>query len=346
MSTAYEACLNQTYQSLRNRGYSSDAAWREARSIVNDVYTKAPFNSSYSRSGFDMNEASGTLPSYDFSNSYCTRESIPGTNTTSGSAYAIPSARANYYVLKEVRSGGYPTTTNYSSGSLRSIDGYYVCEARPRKAYSPEFHGVGGYEYMHEYETLSPRSKYTKGRSSSYTKYNIHEARTTGKGGYTSSASHNAYDGYPASSQPKGSKEDFSYDGSHYTSHSGYHTREAAPKGHSSSSRSHHYSGQSSSSSSASSKRRFSVPSCVGLKPSVDLYVLLGASSSASADELKKAYRVLSMKNHPDRVNGGEVEKAKATSRMAEINRAYDVLKDEKRRNLYDRTGEVFDIEV
>ena len=79
----------------------------------------------------------------------------------------------------------------------------------------------------------------------------------------------------------------------------------------------------------------------VGVKPPVDLYIVLGVSRSASADELKAAHRKLSLKNHPDRVQGGEAMKKKATDKMAEINRAYDVLKDEKQRSCYDRTGRI-----
>ncbi|KAF2655301.1 heat shock protein DnaJ, partial [Lophiostoma macrostomum CBS 122681] len=65
-------------------------------------------------------------------------------------------------------------------------------------------------------------------------------------------------------------------------------------------------------------------------------YVVLGMSRSATADELKAAYRKLSLKNHPDRVKGGEAARKAATDKMAEINRAYDVLKDEKQRGWYD----------
>lgn len=69
----------------------------------------------------------------------------------------------------------------------------------------------------------------------------------------------------------------------------------------------------------------------------MNLYVVLKVSPSASSEELKKAHRKLSLQNHPDR--GG------STENMAEINRAYDVLKDEKRRMMYDRTGKIFEVE-
>jgi molecular chaperone DnaJ len=66
-----------------------------------------------------------------------------------------------------------------------------------------------------------------------------------------------------------------------------------------------------------------------------DYYELLGASRTATADDLKKAYRKLAMKYHPDR-NPGDKE---AEKKFKEINHAYDVLKDEQKRAAYDRYG-------
>lgn len=73
------------------------------------------------------------------------------------------------------------------------------------------------------------------------------------------------------------------------------------------------------------------------MKPRTDLYAVLGISRSATAAEIKKAYRVMSLKWHPDRC--GEGNKDQATAMMAEINQANDVLGDEKKRAYYDRTG-------
>src|SRR4051812_10343584 len=66
-----------------------------------------------------------------------------------------------------------------------------------------------------------------------------------------------------------------------------------------------------------------------------DYYELLGVAKSASADDLKKAYRKLAMQYHPDR-NPGDKE---AEHKFKEISEAYDVLKDEQKRSAYDRFG-------
>lgn len=66
-----------------------------------------------------------------------------------------------------------------------------------------------------------------------------------------------------------------------------------------------------------------------------DYYDILGASRSASAEELKKAYRKLAMKYHPDK-NPGDKE---AEKKFKELNEAYDILKDDQKRAAYDRMG-------
>ncbi len=63
-----------------------------------------------------------------------------------------------------------------------------------------------------------------------------------------------------------------------------------------------------------------------------DYYADLGVSSTASGAEIKKAYRKLAQKFHPDK-NPGD---ASAESRFKEISAAYDVLADEKKREEYD----------
>lgn len=66
-----------------------------------------------------------------------------------------------------------------------------------------------------------------------------------------------------------------------------------------------------------------------------DLYQILGVSKNASQDEIKKAYRVLAMKYHPDKNPGDAV----AEKKFKEISNAYSVLSDESKRHQYDMFG-------
>ena len=65
------------------------------------------------------------------------------------------------------------------------------------------------------------------------------------------------------------------------------------------------------------------------------LYETLGVDKSASAEEIKKAYRRLARKYHPD-IN----KEAGAEDKFKEINAAYEILSDEKKRAQYDRHGD------
>jgi molecular chaperone DnaJ len=67
-----------------------------------------------------------------------------------------------------------------------------------------------------------------------------------------------------------------------------------------------------------------------------DFYQTLGVDKKASQEELKKAYRRLAMKWHPDQ----NKDNPEAEAKFKEINEAYDVLKDEQKRAAYDRFGE------
>lgn len=66
-----------------------------------------------------------------------------------------------------------------------------------------------------------------------------------------------------------------------------------------------------------------------------DYYKLLGIERSASADEIKKAFRKLAQKYHPDKPDGDE-------AKFKEINEAYTVLSDQKKRAQYDQFGQSF----
>ena len=66
-----------------------------------------------------------------------------------------------------------------------------------------------------------------------------------------------------------------------------------------------------------------------------DYYEVLGVSKNASDDEIKKAYRKLAIKYHPDK-NPGDKE---AEAKFKEINEAHDVLSDKQKRARYDQFG-------
>jgi len=67
-----------------------------------------------------------------------------------------------------------------------------------------------------------------------------------------------------------------------------------------------------------------------------DYYNVLGVSKDASVDEIKKAYRKLALKYHPDKGENGNAE------RFKEANEAYQVLGNEQKRRQYDQFGQTF----
>jgi molecular chaperone DnaJ len=71
-----------------------------------------------------------------------------------------------------------------------------------------------------------------------------------------------------------------------------------------------------------------------------DYYEILGVSKDASDSEIKKSYRKLSIKYHPDKQSSKtESEKKEAEDKFKELNEAYSVLKDKEKRQKYDQFG-------
>jgi len=68
-----------------------------------------------------------------------------------------------------------------------------------------------------------------------------------------------------------------------------------------------------------------------------DYYEILGISKGASADEIKKAYRNLALKYHPDRV--APEKKKEAEEKFKEVSEAYEVLMDPQKKSVYDQYG-------
>ena len=71
--------------------------------------------------------------------------------------------------------------------------------------------------------------------------------------------------------------------------------------------------------------------------PSEDLYKIMGVKRDASEAEIKKAFKKLAIKYHPDK-NQDDPEGAK--EKFQKIANAYEILSDEEKRRIYDQTGE------
>src|SRR5574340_1069880 len=68
-----------------------------------------------------------------------------------------------------------------------------------------------------------------------------------------------------------------------------------------------------------------------------DYYEVLGVPKNAGEDEIKKAYRKLAMKYHPDRNQGDAAKNAEA--KFKEAKEAYEMLSDAQKRSAYDQYG-------
>lgn len=73
----------------------------------------------------------------------------------------------------------------------------------------------------------------------------------------------------------------------------------------------------------------------VAIAAGKDYYKILAVSKTATAAEIKKAYRKLSLKYHPDKNPSPD-----AAEKFAELSVAYDVLSDKEKREIYNRGGE------
>src|SRR4030065_2245585 len=75
---------------------------------------------------------------------------------------------------------------------------------------------------------------------------------------------------------------------------------------------------------------------CEQTMTETDYYQLLGVSRDAAPDQLKKAYRKLAQKYHPDKAKG---DKKQAEEKFKQISEAYAVLSDPEKRREYDEFG-------
>ena len=66
-----------------------------------------------------------------------------------------------------------------------------------------------------------------------------------------------------------------------------------------------------------------------------DFYAILGVEKNASEDDIKKAYRRMALRFHPDKNKEPDAEE-----KFKEIAEAYEILSDKKKRDLYDKYGE------
>ena len=67
-----------------------------------------------------------------------------------------------------------------------------------------------------------------------------------------------------------------------------------------------------------------------------DYYEILGIKKNATESEIKKAYRKLALKYHPDRIKGNEKEKEVAAKKFVEISNSFEVLSNPEKKKMYE----------
>lgn len=71
----------------------------------------------------------------------------------------------------------------------------------------------------------------------------------------------------------------------------------------------------------------------------VDYYSVLGVSNDSNEEEIRKAYKRLALRYHPDKNSDADAE-----DKFKQIAQAYDVLTDPEKRNIYDQQGETLNV--
>jgi len=77
--------------------------------------------------------------------------------------------------------------------------------------------------------------------------------------------------------------------------------------------------------------------------PRKDYYKILGVEKDATEDQIKKAYRKLALKWHPDKAKGTEEEKAEAEKKFKDISEAYSIIGNKEKRQKYDNGADFED---
>ena len=70
-----------------------------------------------------------------------------------------------------------------------------------------------------------------------------------------------------------------------------------------------------------------------------DFYEVLGVPKNASLKDIKKAYRKMALKYHPDKAKESNIDTKVAEEKFKEISEAYSILSDEEKRSAYDNFG-------